>query len=136
MRQDLPPWLRPDEDGRRRCTFADGFQASERPYGLDPPVAGGVIVPIELRVATEEGPEASLPEPTPPLVDCTQPCASPSFDETWEVHKASVRDRAFLPSERRGLDLFRTPAACAAATDTPPTALPADLCTTLGSRLR
>lgn len=81
-------------------------------------------------------PGTSVPAPEPPSVDCTQPCSSPSIDEMYVTHGAMVRDRAFLPSERRDLDLFRTPAACAAARSTPRSALPIDVCATLGARLR
>jgi len=131
-RQDLPPWLRPDEQGNRRCTFVDGFEVAERPYGADP--VGSVVGGVKGGSAGAR-PEPSTPATAPPLVDCTQPCSSPSSDEQYVAHAATVGSRPYLPPQPRGIDLFRTPAACAAA-QAPPSILPADLCTTLGARLR
>jgi hypothetical protein len=113
------------------CTLADGF----------------TVVPVPQRAtADDEDPyrrrsetgSFGAPPPTTETsveVDCTQPCSAPPLSEAFAVHQAEVAGRDYLPPEPVGIDLFRTPAACAAA-DAPPSVLPTDLCATLGARLR
>ena len=103
--------------GNRICFFVDGFTVVETQHQ-----------------GHFEG--KTHIESVPGRFDCTERCASASQLEAFLAHWTEVYGRYYLPPEPRGVDLFRTPAACAAATNTPPSALTADLCATLGARLR
>jgi hypothetical protein len=129
---ELAEGLERVHEGLRVCTIVEGFGVSPMPHRATPEEG-------TLRREAESGPRlGSVPpdQPPPPVVDCTLPCSTPSVDELRAAAQAEVEGRAYVPPEPRGIDLFRTPAACASATETRPTVLPADLCTTLGARLR
>ena len=121
-RVESPPAVEPDVQdlsleptivmGNRACLFADGFEVKQ----ASRPDATWVELPDSWNIASVPGRH-----------DCLQPCASNVQLQELVDHAATIVGRQFLPPRPRGLDLFRTQDACAAAADLPPSVLGKDL---------
>jgi len=72
----------------------------------------------------------------PGRYDRSEPCESQTPDEEPRTQVNAIVGLDFLPPRPRGLDLFRTAAACAAAADLQPSVLGRDLGSQWGMCLR